>query len=278
MNRRPFLQTLATGGVLAAAGCVASFPFTASGPETADVFEDYWYEETDLVVRFRDDADVERATLFDSSADEGYETVKRPANPVRFPVVFPDRRETRVTHRPALRVRAETPDGRTRLSVWEPIHGAVRNVESLADGRARLEIENQTPAPLLVGFVAIYGDVPNPTIDPQADSVDRSSLDLGPGVVGAGENRPLSPSRSDLAVPPEETRSFETTYAPFAHPDGVGAAGCTGDERTAKTALVYASGGSSAYGFTYRLTGEPIELEGRDAAVCREADSGAGSS
>ncbi|WP_222919281.1 hypothetical protein [Natrinema sp. SYSU A 869] len=274
MNRRPLLQTLATGGVLALAGCIESLPFAGDSPETSDVFEDYWYEETELAVRFRDDVDVKQAVLFNSDTDVEYETIERPGNTVRFSVVFPDRLETYLTHRPALRVKAETANGWARQSVWEPVHGAVRSVEPLADGRARFDIENQTPAPILARFVAIYGHVPNPTIDPQHDSFDRSSFDLGPGIVGVGANRPLSPSRTDLVVPPEETRPFETLYAPFAYRDGADAEGCLGDERTGTTALVHGSGLNASYGFTYRLEGEPTAPKGRESAtVC----SGVGS-
>ncbi|WP_235920868.1 hypothetical protein [Natronorubrum halalkaliphilum] len=139
------------------------------------------------------------------------------------------------------------------------------------DSRARLDIENQTSVPLLVQFVAIYGDVPNPCVDPQGDSFDRSASDLGPGVVGAGSNRPLSPSRTDLVVPAAETRAFETTYAPFAFPDGADADACTDDDRRGTVAIVHGSGGSAAYGFTYQLEGEPtsIEADGLEATVCR---------
>ncbi|ELY75514.1 twin-arginine translocation signal domain-containing protein [Natrinema gari] len=266
MNRRRFLQALATGGGVTAAGCVA-LPFSNDGPPTADVFEDYWYDGTDLVVRFRDGADVRRAVLHNPAADEEYETVTRPGSRVRFPVVFPDRLETYVSR--SLRVTAETPDGSTQQRIWGAVHAYVSTVDPLPDGRARLEIENQGDGPLLVRFVAIHGDVPNPTVDPQADSFDPSTFDLGPGVIGIEENRPLSPSRTDLVVPPGETKPFETTYVPFAFPDGVDAADCAGDERTGRIAVVPGSGGSMAYDFTYRLEGEPANLEGR-AAACSD--------
>ncbi len=115
-------------------------------------------------------------------------------------MVFPDRLETSLTTHSALRIKAETGDGWAEQSVWEPVHGAARNVEPLPDGRARFDIENRTHASILARFIAIYGHVPNPTIDPQRDSFDRSSFDLGPGIVGVGSNRPLSPSRTDLVV------------------------------------------------------------------------------
>ncbi|PCR92605.1 hypothetical protein CP557_04300 [Natrinema ejinorense] len=266
MNRRPLLQALATGGALLSAGCTESLPLTGTRLETDDVFGEYWYEETDLLVQFRDDVDVEQAILVDSSTDEEFDRVEGPVGTVRFPVLFPNRLETALSSYPGLRVRAETPDGTAHLSVWEVIHGVTSAVEPLPDGRARFTLENQGDAPLLARFVAIYGDVPNPTVDPQADSFDPSTFDPGPGIIGIEENRPLSPSRTDLVVPPGETKPFETTYAPFAFPDGVDAADCAGDERTGRIAVVPGSGGSMAYDFTYRLEGEPANVEGRAAA------------
>ncbi|SDQ93388.1 hypothetical protein [Natronobacterium texcoconense] len=273
MNRRPFLQTIATGGALLSAGCVESIPFTTTRLESEDVFEEYWYEETELVVQFREDVDVERAVLTDLGTDEEYETTEQPGPTVRFPVVFPERRETYLSQ--SLRVTAETPDGEGRLGVGGPVHAYVDTLEPLPDGRARLEIESQTDAPLLVGFVGVYGDVPNPTADPQSDSFDPSTFEAEPGVVGVGANRPLSPSRTDLVVPPGETRAFETTYAPFAFSDSTASSACDGEERRGKVAVVHGSGGSAAYDFTYRLEGESAALEdGLEASVCDEIQGG----
>lgn len=280
MNRRSYLHTLAAGGTLLTAGCVELLPFTTARLETDDVFETYWFDGTELVVQFRDDVDIDRAVLFNSSTDEEYETVEGPVGTVRFPVIFPDRLETRLNSVPALRVRAETPNGTARRSVWEPIHGAARNVDPLPDGRARFTVENQGDAPLLARFVAIYGDVPNPTVDPQGDSFDAAAFDQGPGIVGIEENRPLSPTRTDLVVPAGETKPFETTYAPFAFPggtDGADAADCDGDERRGTIAILHGSGGNAAYGFTYRLGGGSTELENQTAAVCGDVDSESGS-
>lgn len=267
MNRRPFLRALVTGSTLLTAGCTESLPFATEGPSEADVFDAHRFEETDLVVEFRDDVEVEKAVLYNSATDEEYETVERPGRAVRFPVVFPDRLETYVGR--SLHVRVETPAGSTNRWIPEIVHGYVRNVELLDDGRARFEIQNQGEAPLLVRFVGVYRDVPNPTVDPQAESFDRSSFDLGPGVVGVGRNRTLSPARTDLVVSPGETVPFETTYAPFAFLGGTDAADCDGGERTAEIAVVHASGGSASYTFTYRLDGEPTHVEGHAAAVCR---------
>ncbi|UPV73668.1 hypothetical protein M0R89_14110 [Halorussus limi] len=274
MNRRPFLRALATGSALLTTGCTESLPFAADGPTAADVFADHRFDGTDLVVEFRDGVEVESAVLFDSSTDEEFETVERPAGAARFPVVFPDRLETYVAR--ALYVKAETPDGRVRRRIPETVHGYVEGVEVLDDGRARFEVENQGEAPLLVRFVGISGDVPNPAVDVQADSFDASWFDLGPGVVGVGRNRTLSSSRTDLVVSPGEVAPFETTYAPFAFPDGADAADCGGDERTAEIAVLHASGGSAAYTFTYRLDGEPTAVAGESAVVCGGADAAGG--
>lgn len=273
MERRPFLRTLAAGGALLTAGCADSIPRTAARLDSDAVFATSRFDGGDLVVEFRDDVDVRGAALFEPSREDEYETIEDPDRTVRFRVVLPERLETLLS--PSLRVRAETADGVATLRVGGQVHASATDVEPLPDSRARLAIENQGEAPLLVRFVAIYGDVPNPTIDPQADAFDRSSLDRGPGVVGVGANQRLSPSRTDLVVPADATRTFETTYAPFAFPDGVDAADCGAGERTGMVAVVHGSGGSAAYDFTYRLEGEATALEGQDAAVCSDRDSGA---
>lgn len=265
MDRRSFLRTLVAGGTLASAGCVgsrsvlddsadASASATISdSPAVSGVVETHRFDGTDLVVRFHDGVDVQRVALENRLSGTAYETIERPADVVRFPVVFPDRLETYVSG--SLTVSAETTDGRARQWVPGTVHGVPRNVAVLPDGRARFEIENRGNAPLLVRFVGIYGDVPNPTVDPQRDAFDRSSFDRGPGVVGVGRNRPRSASRTDLVVAPGETKPFETTYAPFALPDGADAADGGGDERTATIAVVNASGGSTAETVTVRLDG-----------------------
>ena len=270
MNRRPFLHALATGATILATGCLGSLPFTTTPPQTADVFERYRFDGTDLVVDFREGATIERAVLFDADTDVEYETVERPRRTVRFPVVFPERSETRVSGR--LHVKAETPDGWAEKWVFGQVHGFVTNVEKLPDGRARFDVENQGTAPLLVRFVGVYGDVPNPTVNVQSDSFDRSSFDLGPSVVGVGRNRALTPSRTDLVIPPGETKPFETTYAPFAFPERPDP-DCDGGERTGTAALLHASGGSASYTFTYRRDGEPTAGAGESASVCRTSGS-----
>jgi len=272
MNRRPFLHALATGGAVLTAGCVESLPFVTDPLAESDVFESHRFEGPELVVAFRDDADVERAVIYNSATDEEYATVERPPGRAGFRVVFPDRMETYVGQ--SLHVRAETSDGPTNRWIPEMVHGHVDGVEVLPDGRARFEIENQGDAPLLVRFVGISGDVPNPTLDVQSDSFDGATFDLGPGVVGVGPNRPLSPSRSDLVVSPSEEARFETTYAPFAFPDGTDAADCGGDERRGDIAILHASGLSALYSFQYRLDGDPVSVEGTSAAVCRDAGDG----
>ncbi|ELY69522.1 hypothetical protein [Natrinema versiforme] len=273
MNRRPFLQTLATGGTLLSAGCTDSLPFTTTRLDSNDVFEGYRFDETDLVVEFRDGVDIQRATLYESGGGE-YETIERPGTPVRFPVVFPERLETRLSL--SLRIEVETSAGVATMRVGALVHAYVTGVEPLPDGRARLEIENQADGPLLVRFVGIYGDVPNPTIDPLRDSFDRSSFDRGPGVVGVAANQRLSPSRTDLVVPSNTSKSFETTYTPFAFPEGTNATNCDGTERTGRVAVVHGSGGSAAYDFRYRLEGEASDLgdDGLEAGVCTDSMSG----
>ncbi len=210
MNRRPFLRALATAAVPLSAGCSSPLSGTSESLDSSTVFESHRFDGTELVVRFRDGVDVRRVALVNEATGTEYEAVERPAETVRFPVVFPDRLETYVGR--SLHVTVETPDGTASLWVPERVHGFARSVETLPDGRARFEIENQGDAPLLVRFVAMYDGIPNPTLDPQRDSFDRDSLEFGPGVVGVGENRPLSPSRTDLVVPPGETDPFETTY------------------------------------------------------------------
>jgi hypothetical protein len=94
-----------------------------------------------------------------------------------------------------------------------------------------------------------------------------------PVVVGVGPNRRLSPSRTDLVVSPGETAPFETTYAPFAFPDGAGPDACDGDERTAQIAVVHTSGGSASYTFSYRLEDDPGTLAGGPAEVCSDPET-----
>lgn len=265
MDRRAFVQALGAGCTLLTAGCVGIPSAGDDQLEPSDVVEDYWYERTELVVQFRDDVDIDKAVLLDSSAEQEYETIEDPPEFARFPVVFPDRLETHLPRRPPLRVRANTQDGWTEKSVWEPVHGAITDIEIRRDGCVRFTIENQGKAPLLVRFVGVYGDVPNPTVDPQSDSFDRSTFDIDPSVIGVGKNRPLSPSRTDLVVSSNESVPFETTYAPFAFPDGADTEDCRGLERTAQIAIVYSSGGSAAYTFTFRLDGSPAIIEGHQA-------------
>lgn len=287
MDRRSFLRALAAGGTSISAGCAGSrsafddspdaSATISDGPERAGVFETHRFNGTELVVRFRDGVDVRRVVLGSRLSEATYETIEQPADVVRFPVVFPDRLETRVSG--SLAVSAETATGWARKWVPGTVHGAVRNVAALSDGRARFEIENRGNAPLLVRFVGIYGDVPNPTIAQQRDAVDWSSLDRDPNVVGVGRNRPRSSSRTDLAVAPGEAAPFETTDAPFAFPDGADADDCDGRERSARIAVVNASGGATTETVTVRLEGDSVVGDGRattaddrpTAAGCRRA-------
>ena len=273
MNRRPFLQSLATGSAFLTAGCTASLPPLGDQPKASDVFKNHRFEETDLIVEFHDTADVQKAVLYNSYTDEEYETIEHPSNQARFQVVFPTKMETYIAD--SLHVKAKTSNGWAEDEEWIPetVHGYLEDIEVLPDGRARLSIMNQGEAPLLVRFVGIYGDVPNPTVDPQRDSFERSSLSYSPGVIGVGANRPLSPSRSDLVVSSGETAPFETTYAPFAFLDGANDDDCSDQERTGTLAIVHASGGSAAYTISYRLDGIPTAVEGHTAEVCNMNES-----
>ncbi len=269
MNRRRYLAGCGSLTSAAVAGCISNLPYSSSKQvPSSDVFARHWYDPTELVVEFQDDVDVKRANLVEPAADLEYESVDRPGGSLRFRVVFPNRLKTYLGARPGLRVTAQTDDGIARQSVWEPIHGVARAVEALPDGRARFDLENQGEAPLLVRFVGIYGDVPNPTIDPTTDSFDLTTFDLGPGVIGIGANRPLTPSRTDLVIPAGVKKSFETTYAPFSFPSTAPTRTCDGEDRTGMISIVPASGGSTAYQFTYQLDGEMSPLDGHPATVC----------
>lgn len=272
MNRRPFLHSLVAGGVLLTTGCTESVPFTFNQPDASNIFENHRFEGTDLIVTFRDGVDVQSTVLYNSTTDEEYETVEHPSETARFQVVFPNRLETYIAN--SLHVKAKTSDGWASRWIPETIHASVESIEVLSDGRARIEIVNLGDAPLLIRFVGIYRDVPNPTIAPQSESVDRSELPFNPGVLGVGPNRPLSPSRTDLVVPSGETALFETTYAPFAFPNGANAEDCNGDERTGEITVVHAAGGSAAYTFSFYLEGEPTTVEGQTAGICNTTTIG----
>ncbi|MFC6993538.1 hypothetical protein ACFQH3_18545 [Haladaptatus sp. GCM10025707] len=266
MKRRPLLHSLAAGSALLSAGCVDSVPFVTGPPKSDDVFSSYRFEGADLVVEFREDVIVEEVVFYDEDTDEEHETVSHPGETARFRVIFPETFETRLTGMP--HVKAKTADGWTSEWAFGSVHAWTNHVEALPDGRARFDIQNQGDSPLLIRFVAISGDVPNPTVDPQSESFDRSSLGFDPGVIGVGANQPLTPDRPDLIVPGGETRAFETTYAPFAFPDGAPANACDGAERTGKVTVVHGRGGSAAYSFDYRLTGAQSSVNGGGAVAC----------
>ncbi len=253
MKRRRILATLGTAAVGSLAGCAGSLPFGSDPPEAAAVVEGFRFEGTEVVVRFGEAFEIERATIYDSDSDTRYASVERPGRDCRFRVLFPERLETYATR--SLHVEVETTDGTVTEWLWEgPAHGHVSTVHVGPEGQARFEVTNQGETPLLVRFVAITGDVPEPTVDPQGDSFDRSALGFGPGVVGTGPNRPRSPDRSDLVVSSGETAPFETTYAPFAVPED-GGDEWRGTDRTGHVTVVHGSGGSARYDFTYRLDG-----------------------
>lgn len=242
MSRRQYLGAL-TGSTVLVAGCLDSF-----GDDDRDedeVFADYWYREYELVIEFRNDVDVNTVRLLSDESQE-IERVEGPVGTARFPVLFPDRLDTHLNSKPPVRVEAETAGGTARMSVWEPIHGVVRDLEPGPEGRARFRIENQGDAPLLVWFVSVHGDVLKPAADPASEAFELDSFRGGPGVVGIGENCVQYPERPDLVVPGGAELPFETTYRPFADDEG-----SVGKERTGTVSLVQASGGINSYTFSY---------------------------
>jgi len=251
MRRRQVLGTLSAAAVGSIAGCARSLSFGGDSPDASSVVERYHYEGAELVVQLSEDFDIEQVSIYDSSSDTQYASVERPSSNCRFQVVFSDRLETYATK--SLHLDVETASGTVTEWIWKgPAHGLASGVDVGPEGQARFEITNQGGTPLLVRFVAISGDVPDPTVDPQDESFDRSALGFGPGVVGTGSNRPQSPNRTDLVVSPGETAPFETTYTPFAAPED-GTTDRGGTDRTGEITVVQASGGSVKYDFTYSL-------------------------
>ncbi|WP_435345052.1 hypothetical protein [Haloarchaeobius sp. HRN-SO-5] len=251
MKRRRVLATLSAAASGSVAGCSASLPSGTDPPDAASVVESYHYEETELVVQFSEEFAIKQASLYDSSSGTQYASIEHPSSNCRFQVVIPDRLETYATE--SLHLEVKTATGTVTEWIWEgPTHGHTSAVDVGPEGQAQFDITNQGETPLLVRFVAITGDVPNPTVDPQHESFDRSALGFGPGVLGTGSNRPQSPNRSDLVISPGETAPFETTYAPFAVPEDSNAA-WDGADRTGEITIVEGSGSSAKYDFTYRL-------------------------
>lgn len=258
MKRREF-ATIFASGLSLASGCTG-LSSTGTNQNSSAVFQSYNYERTELIVRFQDEATVEKAALVDRTADEQYQTVSHPSDSVRFDVVFPDRLASYISK--DLYVEAKTSDGWVSQWVWEPVHGVAQNIEVQSDGRASFDIHNTGTAPLLVRFVGMYGNVPNPTVELQSESFDRGSFELGPGVVGAGRSRPLNPSRTDLVVGPDETVPFETIYRPFAFVDGAPDGTCDGTERNGEIGIFHSSGKIASYTFTYSASGGPVAVGG----------------
>ena len=254
MNRRRVLATLGTATFGSVAGCAESLPFGDDPPDAESVVKNYQYEETELVVQLSEEFDIKQASIYDSSSDTQYASIDHPRSNCRFQVVFPDRLETYASK--SLHLEVKTARGTVTEWIWKgPAHGQTSAVDVGPEGQARFDITNQGEKPLLVRFVAISGDVPNPTGDPQHVSFDLSALGFGPGVLGTGSNRPQSPNRSDLVISPGETAPFETTYAPFAVPED-STTEWGGTDRTAEITIVQGSGGSTKYDFIYRLDGQ----------------------
>lgn len=255
MRRREFTAIIA-GGIPLTTGCIGTGSTTGGNRNNSDVFQSYSYKRTELEVRFQDEVAVEEAVLVNRGTGEEYQTVSNPSGSARFDVVFPERLESYVSK--DLYVKAKTAGGWVSQRVWEPVHGVARNISVQTDGSASFEIHNTGTAPLLVRFVGIYGDVPNPTVDLQSDSFDRDSFELGPSVVGTGRNRPLDPPRSDLVVGPDETASFETTYRPFAFAGGTPETACDGTERSGEIGILHSTSLIASYSFTYTASGDPV--------------------
>lgn len=257
MKRRKFAALLA-GSIPLTGGCLTMESSADNSQNSSDVFRSYSYEGTKLVVRFREEAEIEEAVLVNRTTGEQYQTVSYPGNSVQFDIIFPDRLESYISR--GLHVEAKTSDGLVSQWVWEPVHGVAQNIDIQSDGSVCIDIHNTGHAPLLVRFVGIYQDVPNPTVDLQSSSFDRDSFESGPGVVGSGRNQPLNPSRTDLVVGPDETASFETVYRPFAFVDGAPEDACKGTERSGKVGIFHASGLIASYGFTYTGSGGPVAV------------------
>jgi hypothetical protein len=259
MKRRQALATLSTVAAGATAGCAGSLPFGNDPPDAASVIKGHHYEETELVVQLSQEFDIEEASIYDSTSDTRYASIERPSSECRFQVVFPDRLETYATK--SLHLDVQTASGTVTEWVWTgPAHGHTTAVEVGPEGQAQFEITNQGDTPLLIRFVAISGDVPNPTVDPQDESFDRSALGFGPGVLGTGSNRPQSPDRLDLVISPGETAPFETTYTPFAVPEA-SPTEWDGTDRTGEITIVQASGASVKYDFTYNAWIQSTSVE-----------------
>jgi hypothetical protein len=254
MKRRQVLATLGATALGSTAGCAGSLPFMNNPPDAGSVVEGYHYEATELIVELSEEFDVVQASIYDSASDTRYASVERPSSECRFQVVFPSRLETYATR--SLHLDVETARGTITEWIWKgPAHAHASGVDVGPEGQAQFDIVNRGETPLLVRFVAVSGDVPSPTVDPQDDSFDSSALGFGPGALGTGSNRPQSPTRSDLVISPGETAPFETTYAPFAVPED-STAEWDGTARTGEITIVQGSGTRTKYDFSYRLAGQ----------------------
>lgn len=237
---------------------------STSPPASSEVFKRHTYDGTKLVVEFQENVEIEKAVLVNHTIDEEYQQITQPGDSVRFDVVFPDRLESYISK--GLDVKAKTADGWAKQWVWEPAHGAMRNVEMLPDGRASFEVHNVGVASLLIRFVGIYGDVPNPTVDIHSDSFDMDSFEQGPSVVGSGRRQESNSQREYLVVGPDETTQLETTYRPFAFSSDTSETACDGSERTGEIGLAQFPKKNISYEFTYSLSGEPVRIDSDDSA------------
>ncbi|ERG88331.1 MAG: hypothetical protein J07HX5_00475 [halophilic archaeon J07HX5] len=140
------------------------------------------------------------------------------------------------------------------------------------DGRASFEVHNLGTASLLIRFVGIYGDVPNPTVDIQSDSFDIDSFEQGPSVVGSGRRQESNSQREYLVVGPDEATRLETTYRPFVFSSDKSETACDGSEHTGEIGFVQSPGplkssrGTISYAFTYSLSGGPVRVDSDDGS------------
>jgi hypothetical protein len=257
MNRRSLLASLATGTIITTTGYLGAVAYNDSrnsatysdtrdsgGGITQSGFDDYRYENNELVVDLQGFDEVEEITFRTSAYGETieHETISEPGDTARFQVVFPEKLDTRMTKRMGEHLLVTTAEETTRLSVSEPVHGVIKDVIVRDDGAVECAVENLAAAPILTRFIAIHGDaVPNPTVKPWRDSFTRDSLQE-PNVVGTDVHAGDTDDRSALVVPSGETVSYRSTDEPFrsaGDPDG----------ETVRLTLVYGAGGAATWSF-----------------------------
>lgn len=247
MDRRTLVTSLAAGTAVAATGVLGVAAYNQRNRDevaTETGFDDYRYENDELVVDLQGFDEVEEVTFRTSTGEETieHETISQPDDTARFQAVFLETLDTAMTRRTGEHLLVTTAEKTTRLSVSEPAHGVINDFTIHDDGAVECAVENLAGGPILTRFIAIYGDaVPNPTVDPRRDSFTRDSL-REPNVVGTDVHPGDTDDRSDLVVPPGETVSYRSTDEPFTSAGGP-------DGETVVLTLVYGAGGSSSWSF-----------------------------